>query len=303
MNPRSLNLYRHLMCYMSRCSFHRYRKSWERFVRKIQVNHAKAHIRVIEPNICVGACQPLSESSSFPRDAAVLPNLLWLAQPFRSVCFSLCFLIALSSLSHKLQNLSRPYTQTESEHRRWLSLRVSNDYKVHCIVQIAHLTSSARITILQSCGYAIFSVHANEFAKISAHNTASYHMLDDTGGASMQILNFPVEKTLVRFLAHWIYHRDATEAMNASMNRQDEAQPGQVDEEWLIFLLRAMNFCGNRANFTCDITDSLVDAFLLFIASKSGLVHLDQIFTICKKHCKTITLTPIFANLFLHHRK
>ncbi|KAG9695671.1 hypothetical protein KCU95_g3400, partial [Aureobasidium melanogenum] len=165
------------------------------------------------------------------------------------------------------------------------------------------LSYSARITVLQSCGYAISSVHVNEFAKISAHNTASYHMLNDTGGASMQILNFPVEKTLVRFVAHWIYHRDATEAINASMNRQDEAQPGLVDKEWLIFLLKAMNFYGNRANFTCDITDSLVDAFLLFIASKSGLVHLDQVFIICKKHCKTITLTRIFANLFLHHRK
>lgn len=87
------------------------------------------------------------------------------------------------------------------------------------------------------------------------------------------------------------------------MDRQNEAQPGEVDEEWLVFLLKAMNFFDNRAEFTCDITDSLVDAFLSFISTISGLVHLDQIFTTCKKHSKTAALTRIFANLFLHYKK
>ncbi|KAH0384249.1 hypothetical protein KCU92_g4583, partial [Aureobasidium melanogenum] len=161
----------------------------------------------------------------------------------------------------------------------------------------------ARITVLMSFGKAVSSVHAGEFAKISRDNTGNHRISPYSGGASVQSHDFQVEKTLVRFLAHWIYHRDAKEAINASFHRQNKAQPGQVDEEWLIFLLKAMNFCNDGWKFTCDITDSLVDAFLSFVASKSGMVHLDQIFTIFKEHCKTGALTHIFANLFLHHRK
>lgn len=166
-----------------------------------------------------------------------------------------------------------------------------------------NLTLSSRITILTSYGSAVSSVQAGQVAKISAHNIGNHLVHPYSGGATVQVHNYQVEEAFVKFLAHWIYHRDAKEAIDASMIRQNETQPGEVDEEWLVFLLKAMNFFANRAEFTCDITDSLVDTVLSFTSTKSALVHLDQIFTICKQHCKTSILARIFANLFLHHKK
>ncbi|CAD0097385.1 unnamed protein product [Aureobasidium mustum] len=64
-----------------------------------------------------------------------------------------------------------------------------------------------------------------------------------------------------------------------------------------------MNLSNNRIIFVSDITDSLVDTFLSFVAPTSGLAHLDQIFAICKHLCKSNILIRIFANLFLHHKK
>ncbi|KAG9566910.1 hypothetical protein KCU71_g4168, partial [Aureobasidium melanogenum] len=156
-----------------------------------------------------------------------------------------------------------------------------------------------RIVILRSYGKAICHVPAGEFNKIST-------MILDTSylffGTTVQVYDFDVEEPLIRFLAHWIHHRNSEEAVVATMNRQTERSGRDLDEEWLVFLIRAMNCFDDPTKFTCDLTDSLIDDFLRFLRC-GGLAKIDQVFKICKSRCKTQVLTSIFANVFIYHNK
>ncbi|CAD0096779.1 unnamed protein product [Aureobasidium vineae] len=155
---------------------------------------------------------------------------------------------------------------------------------------------SDRITILQSYGTVVSHVPTSEFEKIIVQNTGVH---DDYRGASIQTHNFNVEKPLVRFLAHWIHHRDSEEAITATMNRQTQRRHGVLDEEWLDFLIKVMNFCDDPKKFISDITDSLVHNFM-FLLDSGDRCHIKQMYSICKACCKTHALIRIFANEFVY---
>lgn len=77
---------------------------------------------------------------------------------------------------------------------------------------------------------------------------------------------------------------------------------GVLDEEWLAFLIKALNTFDDPTAFTCAVTDSLLDQFLKFLRH-GGHTHIDQVYKTCKESCKTNVLAKIFANVFVHEKK
>ncbi|KAG9685879.1 hypothetical protein KCU95_g12418, partial [Aureobasidium melanogenum] len=161
------------------------------------------------------------------------------------------------------------------------------------------LAYGSHVALLQSYGTTVCHVPLAEFQKISTLDPVKKC---GTLGAIFHIYDYPVETPLVRFLAHWIHHRDSEEAVNAAMEHQIDSINGVLDRKWLDFLVKVLNFCDDKSKFHSDITDSLIDNFFLFLRS-GGIDHMDQVFEICKEHCKTHALTSAFANVFLYRKK
>lgn len=125
---------------------------------------------------------------------------------------------------------------------------------------------------------------------------------DEFEGLVTEVYDFNAGEDLVKILAHWIHHRDAKGAMNATMVRQTEKEKGNLDAEWLADLLRATSFFGNSYVFTCDIADSLVDLFVEFLEGCSP-ESIDQVYHMCKNSTGAHIFTSVFARVFLHSKK
>jgi hypothetical protein len=121
-------------------------------------------------------------------------------------------------------------------------------------------------------------------------------------GASIQVYDFHLDRSVVKFLAHWIYHRNLREAVKAAFGEHTEAEEGVLDEKWLAHLIRAINSIESLTGFTCDIIDSLVDGFLAFL-ERGGLPHIDRVYEICRNTSGTQILTSVFASVFIHRKK
>ncbi|KAH0366716.1 hypothetical protein KCU65_g5150, partial [Aureobasidium melanogenum] len=121
-----------------------------------------------------------------------------------------------------------------------------------------------RIAILQSWGISICHVPYGEPKKICSDTCATMVKRKPFPDTYLEVHNFEVEERLVKFLAHWIHHRDPNEAIDATMNRQAERRFEVLDREWLDFLIKILNFF-DSTKFTGDIADSLVDNFLHFL--------------------------------------
>ncbi|KAH0012624.1 hypothetical protein KCU78_g9596, partial [Aureobasidium melanogenum] len=143
-----------------------------------------------------------------------------------------------------------------------------------------------RVAILQSCGKSVCHVPTSEIEKIFSDTSTTYTCGDSFAGTDIEVHDFRAEEHVIKFLAHWIYHRDSEEAIKVTMNRQTERRSGVLDGEWLTFLIKAMNFFNDPVLFTNDITGSLVDSFLWFL-SCGGLDHIEQILEVYRDHCKT----------------
>jgi hypothetical protein len=168
--------------------------------------------------------------------------------------------------------------------------------------QVADFLNSKRIAILQSYGTTICHVPTSELEKIVKPYTSRYGLRHDIEGVIVEVHDFLIEEPLVRFLAHWIHFREPEEAVKATINRQRERPCRALDEEWLAFLIKALNAFDDPEIFTCDITDSLIDQFFGFL-NCGGLDHIDQVYQICRESCKTHILTKIFAIVFVHDKK
>jgi hypothetical protein len=170
---------------------------------------------------------------------------------------------------------------------------------------------SKRIAILQSYGTSLCHVPAGELEKVEKVNNTvrdAWHGLSRRvhdvliGDVNVQIHNFLAEESLVKLLAHWIHHRDAEAAINATIHRKTETTSGTLDEEWLDYLIDAMELFDNPNKFICDIRDSLIDCFIHFLIG-GGLEHIDRVYEICHDRRITRTLTSVFANVFIHDKK
>jgi hypothetical protein len=159
---------------------------------------------------------------------------------------------------------------------------------------------SKRITILQSFGTTICHVPTNELQKIAKLGTARRKL--EFEGANIQVHDLRFDASLVKFMAHWIHHRDSEEAINVTLLRSEARVSAVLDEEWLNFLIQAMNSFDDPSTFTCDIIDSLIDTFILF-AIRGGHAHIAQVYQICRYTCETQTLARVFANIFIHAKK
>lgn len=166
--------------------------------------------------------------------------------------------------------------------------------------QMVDFEHSKNIAILQSYGTTVCHAPADEFYKLAKHCTARRELAFE--GARIQVLDLQIEASLVRFLAHWIHHRNAGNAIEATMKRQQEREEGVLDEEWLAHLIRAINVFVAPFRFVPDIADSLIDRFLEFLED-GGLDHIDQIYQICKASSKDKILSSVFANVFIHRKK
>jgi hypothetical protein len=159
-----------------------------------------------------------------------------------------------------------------------------------------------RVAILRLYGKTVCHVPASELQTILKYNTSTSGVRHEFKGLDVEIHDFLVEKDLVRFLVHWVHHRDSGEAINATMNRLAEREDGTFNEDRLVYLIRAMNFFDDPFTFHCDITDSLVDEFLDLIKC-DGSIDIDQVYRMCRDSCKTPTLTSVFASVFIHRNK
>ncbi|KAG9942454.1 hypothetical protein KCU85_g9219, partial [Aureobasidium melanogenum] len=157
------------------------------------------------------------------------------------------------------------------------------DNTTHIMLQHKPLTPShsSHVALLQSYGTTVCHVPLAEFQKISTLDPVKKC---GTLGAIFHIYDYPVETPLVRFLAHWIHHRDSEEAVNAAMEHQIDSINGVLDRKRLDFLVKVLNFCDDKSKFHSGITDSLIDNFFLFLRY-GGIDHMDQVFKICKEHC------------------
>ena len=159
---------------------------------------------------------------------------------------------------------------------------------------------SNHITILQSFGRTVCHVPTDELRKTVKLGTARRKL--EFEGASILVHDFMFGEPRVKFLAHWIHHRDSGEAIKAVLRPRAETEEGDLDEQWLIYLIAAINFFEDPNIFTCDIADSLVDEFLAFL-ERGGLPHIDRIYELCKRSCGSEILTSVFASVFIHRKK
>jgi hypothetical protein len=177
-----------------------------------------------------------------------------------------------------------------------------SDHQWTRTIQTTDFEHRKRVAILRSYGTTVCHVSATELQKILKYNASDSGVHHAFKGLDIEIHDFHVEKDLVKFLAHWIHHRDPGEAINASMGRLTEREVGAFNEDRLVYLIRAMNFFDDPFTFTSDITDSLVDQ-LLDLLKCGGPVDIDHVYRICKNSCQTPALTSAFANVFIHRKK
>jgi hypothetical protein len=168
--------------------------------------------------------------------------------------------------------------------------------------QFTDFEHSKRVAILRSYGTTVCHVSAGELEKILKLDTSEAGVRHEFKGLSIQIHDFQVEEDLLKFLAHWIHHRDSREAINATMDGHIQQEEHTLNEEWLAYLIRAINFFDDSFTFTCDITDSLIDQFLDML-NCCGLERIDQVYQICRDSSETRILTSVFANVFVHRKK
>jgi hypothetical protein len=176
---------------------------------------------------------------------------------------------------------------------------------------VADFEQSKHIAILQSRGVDVCHVPAAELEKVEDVKNnmrggwcgRSERVRDVAiGEVNVQVHNFLAEKSLVKFLAHWIHHHDAEEALKTTIDHQEETRSGDLDEDWLHYMIDAMNEFDKPYRYICDISDSLVDCFIQFLVS-GGLDHIDRVYEICAESCDNETLTRVFANISIHDKK
>jgi hypothetical protein len=170
----------------------------------------------------------------------------------------------------------------------------------NCCAAMTDFEHSKRITILQSFGTTVCHVPTDELRKIMTLGTARRKL--DFEGASIEVYNLCFDESLVKFLAHWIHHRDSGEAIKAALNHQTETGEAVLNEKWLTYMINAINLFEGAKIFTCDIAHSLVDEFLAFL-ERGGLLHIDRVYEICQNTSSTPLLTSVFANVFIHRKK
>jgi hypothetical protein len=122
------------------------------------------------------------------------------------------------------------------------------------------------------------------------------------GDVNVQVHNFLENESSIKFLAHWIHHRDAGAAINATIRRETAKTSGTLDEEWLFYFVEAMELFDDPSKFICDISDSLIDCFISFLLG-GGLDHIDDVYEIYRDRCDNENLTSVFANVFIYDKK
>jgi hypothetical protein len=76
------------------------------------------------------------------------------------------------------------------------------------------------------------------------------------------VYDFNPEEDLVKFRAHWIHHRNPRAAIHVTMNRQIGREEHAFNENWLAYLIGAIDLFDDPITFTCNVICSLVDELL-----------------------------------------
>lgn len=163
--------------------------------------------------------------------------------------------------------------------------------------------------ILKVDGKLVGLVPSNElryFYEINDRNSTMKHVTlseagEDIGSLQIRIVSLEAESTeSIALLHNWTSSCNLRQALDASLIRSQPApRDGQLDREWLAFLLHLVT-----STKLSNIQDPLTDIFLGYLKQRR-LEDLDEIYALYKgtRRPRNRKAHHIFANLLLHHRE